>query len=260
MKTAFAMLALVFTFTVTASAATPADKLCVLKGRVWSVDKLAGMRKSELLAEGINVISGRVLQVVNGGVLVSPDEEATLDPYVTVFVNGFTNKLDGDRILILAEYSGVLEYQTVLGAGKRVRKFTAAQNPTAYQVEKFHNMEHLNLMSESSKASKAGAELQRLKAEADENDRKRQAANEAQAKAARAAIAASLFADEAKQFAFYLKRAESGDPESQHAVALRLLEGRGVERNEAKACEWLAKAAAQGHTKAKARLTEMSRK
>jgi TPR repeat protein len=75
---------------------------------------------------------------------------------------------------------------------------------------------------------------------------------------AKEAAASKLRDADARAFALYLRRAESGDADSQHEVALRLLSGKGVEMDAAKARAWLEKSAAQNHTKAKQKLAELS--
>ena len=60
-----------------------------------------------------------------------------------------------------------------------------------------------------------------------------------------------------KLFPMRLKRAEDGSAEGQFDLGKQLLNGEGVPKDEQKGREWLEKAAAQGHAKAKAALQSL---
>jgi TPR repeat protein len=60
--------------------------------------------------------------------------------------------------------------------------------------------------------------------------------------------------DQQDKFQKLLKKAEAGDTQTQYEVAMMLLKGRGVDKDEAQAAKWLSKAAEQGDEKAITRL------
>lgn len=252
MKTTIALLLL----SVFASlAVTPADELLVIGGKVRKRSALVGASKAALVGMGVDYISGRAVQSVLGGVLVSLDEYATRERFTTVFVEGVGQHVDGDAVAWFAAEGGVLEYKTVLGANKTVRKFVPALKPTKDQVLKFQTLELLDEQAASAayqRAAKATAEEeQRMRAEI-----KAKAAREA-ADAAEASRAQQYAAD-AKVTLAYHRRAASGDAESQYEMGLRYLAGKGVGKSEKKAHEWLEKAAVQGHAKSKSKLLELT--
>ncbi|MFZ2656320.1 MAG: tetratricopeptide repeat protein [Victivallales bacterium] len=68
-------------------------------------------------------------------------------------------------------------------------------------------------------------------------------------------ISITLLADDKADFESFKIKAEQGNAEGQYYFALCYLLGRGVEKNNEKAVEWLSKSAAQGNEKAKTALT-----
>merc|ERR1712217_306194 len=60
--------------------------------------------------------------------------------------------------------------------------------------------------------------------------------------------------------AWFVKAAQGGHAQGQVNLALLLLEGRGVKRNEDEAMAWLEKAATQGHNGAHNRLRDLRAK
>lgn len=197
------------------------------------------LTETELRVKGYIRVSGKVLQTIKQGALVMTDGDNTLEKYQTVLVNRISGRADGDPVFVMAAPGELFEYLTVLGAKKTVRSYQPAAFAAKWQVEAYEK-------EEAEKDDRLAKSVEKAKEFA-----RTQAKVEADFK---------QFAADAKTFAFFLKRAESGDVESQHEVALRLLVGKGVERDEAKARDWLAKAAAQGHAKAKARLAETNGK
>lgn len=241
----------------TCAAVTSADQLLVLGGKVHRRADLAAASASKLQSLGIDYISGRVMQSVLGGFLVSLDDLATRERFDTVFVEKVGQFVDGDKVAWFAVENGVLEYKTILGATKTVRKFAPALKPTDDQVKKFQTLEKLDEKAAAEAYEKAA------KAAALEEDRMRaELKAKADAKAAGVAEAARAkqYAADAKVTAAYQRRAEAGDAEAQYEVGLRCLDGKGIEKSVAKAREWLQKAASQSHSKAKAKLAELAEK
>lgn len=233
----------------TAQAATDADDLRVLGGKVVNIRQLNSSGLDNIRAQGFDAIVGKVIQVAKGGVLVSTATGGTREPYTTVFVMDLDGFADGDRFGLLAKEAGVMEYTTVLGAKKTVRQFSPPYKPTADQIAKFHNlerMEELATKDREAKNAKAAAELATQQAAQDAANRK---LREDKAQAEKDAKA---FAIDAKVLAFHRRNAERGDAEAQYQLGVRLLAGKGAAVDEVEGRKWLAAAAAQGHAKAAA--------
>jgi hypothetical protein len=62
-----------------------------------------------------------------------------------------------------------------------------------------------------------------------------------------------------RTLAFQKQQAEAGSGQAQYALAIRYLEGKGVERDEKRAVEWLKKSAAQDFGPAKRKLEELEK-
>lgn len=79
-------------------------------------------------------------------------------------------------------------------------------------------------------------------------------------KAQQASDAAKVSAEEQKKIAWQKERAEAGSASTQYDLALRYLEGKGVEKDPKLAKKWLEKSAAAGNEKAKLKLAELEKK
>lgn len=63
--------------------------------------------------------------------------------------------------------------------------------------------------------------------------------------------------NDVKQFEFYKRRAEEGSDHAQYELGVRYLNGKGVDKDEKLAREWLGKAAKQGNKEAAAKLAQL---
>lgn len=111
----------------------------------------------------------------------------------------------------------------------------------------------------AAKKAKLDAEQERAAKEAQERKEKEERLAKLKAevalKAKAEATARALAAIEKKNaalLAWQKERAERGEASAQYELGMRYLNGEGVTNNPALAHEWLSKAAAQGHAKAKA--------
>lgn len=233
-----------------ACAATDANDLLVLNGKVYSVTELRALGNEYLKSQGIDLIIGKVTQSARGGVLVSIGEGSTRERFTSVFVEAISGVADGDRFGQYAVESGLMEYTSVLGAKKTVRKFTPEAKPTEDQLKKYQFLQTLE-KDDKERRAKADAIEERAKAEA------RRQELVVKMDAAKLEANAKQFALDAKVAAAYRKRADTGDANSQHELALRYLSGKGVGRDEKEAVRLLKLAAAQGHKAAQKQLDGM---
>jgi len=231
----------------TLPASTEAEDLAVFAGKVVNIRQLRAASLPDLRAAGIDAIAGKVIQVARGGVLVSIREGGTREPYTTVFISDINGFADGDTFRSLAKESGVLEYVTVLGAKKTVRQFTPPYKANEAQVTKFQFLERLESQAKSIASDKAAAAslIEGQKQLQQQAERRKAESEKAQADRDE-----KQFAIDAKTVAFYRRKAEAGDALGQYEMALRLLAGKGVSKDEAEAVRLLELAAKQGHEKA----------
>lgn len=78
-------------------------------------------------------------------------------------------------------------------------------------------------------------------------------------KAQQASAVAKVSAEEQKKITWQKERAEAGSASTQYDLALRYIEGKGVEKDPKLAKKWLEKSAASGNEKAKLKLAELDK-
>lgn len=160
------------------------------------------------------VVEGRIIQVIDEGVLVVRGETVCL-------VRNWPGKakaVDNDEIDVLALRAGTFQYRSTAGASKTIAAYDYGQLPT-----KEERVQMQAAAVERFEAARVARET------ADE-----------QKKAAA----------EAKVVDFLKRRADQGSASAQYDLALRYLEGRGVEENREQAATLLDAAAKQGHADA----------
>lgn len=224
-----------------------AEKLLSFNGQLASREDLDKMKPSQMRALGADVISGKVIQTINGGTLIILNEDSTRDAFATVFVEGLRGLADGDSASYYCLEKGLMEYTTVLGVKKTVRKFLLAPAATGEEIRKYRaEEEQRRKITEIILADTAKMQARKEAEEKEELARKAAAA-----KSARDAKQAGI---DAKVASAYLKRAEAGDADAQYELGLRYLSGRGVVKDETEGLRLLALASKQGHKKAAERL------
>lgn len=171
-------------------------------------------------ASGWSTFEGKVLESYGNGIRVARYADGSGDPF---WLENYPDKLpDGSYISGRAKRVGLKSYTTVLGGTATIPKF-----------------DH-GIPCEAPKPSAAETALAQARAE-------QAAADAAKAKAAM----------DARTLKYQLEQAEKGLPSFQYEVGKRYLRGEGVEKDEAKARAWFAKAAAQGESLAKKALEEL---
>lgn len=174
-------------------------------------------------------VRGKVISTIDGGVIVYDrfDQTAFLEmpsSLSEVYV-------DGKNVNAVAAKVGIYQYTSVTGALRTVDRYAYGQ------------LDHAAYDAAVEKVDRAVAKReQRIKeAHAEAAAQKQNRLNEADRKA----------------LEFQIKRAESGSASAQYDLALRYLEGKGVEVDTAKARLWLQKSAAQDYGPAKKKLLEL---
>lgn len=181
------------------------------------------------LAKEWAYIRGEVISVTSEGVLVYTSKERSVFLVMPKSVRDLY--VDGSSIKTLGVKIGTYQYTSVDKAFRTVEKFTYGElDPLAFTIaaEKVDRA-----------VVKWGQRLEEYKAVVAEE--KQLKLNEADRKA----------------LEFQIKRAESGSASAQYDLAVRYLEGKNVEPDEAKAKLWLQKSAAQDYGPAKKKLQEL---
>jgi hypothetical protein len=186
-----------------------------------------GITNDVSAAPGWKDITGKITQVLDEGLLVMLNESTTL-----VLVKNKPGKFfEGDSVYGDGLEVGKFSYITVLGAKSTVRvydqgKSCGGESDPAWRLYQ----------------STVGAAKTRLAEDAAHRAHAAQYANDVR---------------QLKMAAWDRERAERGEASGQYDLGMRYLAGRGVTNSPALAREWLTKAAAQGHAKAKLELSKI---
>lgn len=217
-------------------------KMAYLNGvRQWG-NEIVDLRPARFAFEtgehehhGFSLMAGRVLSVTPDGLLISLDTAVGFREKNVWLRNApFTGKLvDGDLIAALGRKMPPFTYKSASGAQRTVEAYDCGEAPERRYLE------HFNALAQAESEALALKTQQFSAAFA----AKQQAEN-----------AAKQFASDAKVTAYYRKKAETGEAFGQYELALRLLAGKGAERDEAEAKRLLELAAKQGHAKAAEKL------
>lgn len=168
-------------------------------------------------------VSGKVISVTSEGVLLLKLNNSVI--FVTGALPG--EPVDGRYFWdIYAKHTGAYQYTSVAGALKTVPLYDCGtEDYDAFQKA-------FDILTKGAIAFK-----------------------EAEHKA----LTEKLSAADVKALEFQVKRAQEGSASAQYDLGIRYLDGKGVERNEDKALEWLKKSAAQDNIPAKQKLKELGK-
>lgn len=182
-------------------------------------------------------LGGKVLQLADDGILLRKYHDFKLSgDYDLVYVKNFPMTIrvvDDSPVAIYAMPSGRHQYTSTIGATKTVEAYDYGTIPTSQEISNLVKIADL-------KRSTADAALSIRISEAN------------------AAAALKRVEQRAAELKHHQRLADKGDAYGQLRMGERYLKGDGVEEDQAKAIDYLNKAASQGNETAKAMLQKIA--
>lgn len=187
-------------------------------------------------------IKGKVLSVTSDGILVSGSRGFDDVCFVRNYP-GLSSLADGDQVDDFGIPDGIYRYTAASGAGRSVPQFEYGR-PMDRVRDHFETEE--KYLPDGPQIVKYVSPEEQLAAQKKIEDDLKSAQAKKKAKADEAALK------------FTMEQADNGSPYYQFKLGVRYASGDGVDKDEAKARDYLSKSAAQGNKDAEAELAKLS--